>query len=351
MEELINKLTDKKIVILGYGREGKSTYRFIRKYLPYASLLIIDANINVESEENLNLLNDMNLEVWKTNDYLDMLQDYDVIFKSPGISFKGKDISKIKSKITSQLEVLLKYINVYSIGVTGTKGKSTTSTLIYTILKNQGKKVCLCGNIGIPPFDEIDEILNSEYVVIEMSSHQLEYMDVSPNIAILLNIFEEHLDHYNSYDDYALAKVNIALYQKEGDYFIYNKDNSKSVEMIEGKNIKSKMISISASNKVTFNFEAERKLLGKHNEYNIMFALATSEILKLDSELTSKTILEFEGLPHRMEYVGEIDGVKYYNDSISTIPEAAMRAIETFKETNTILLGGMDRGVHYRRVS
>ena len=347
MEELINSLKGKKIALLGFGREGKSTYRFIRKYLPCESLLIIDANIDVESEENSYLLNDMNLEVWKTNDYLELLDDWDIIFKSPGISFKGKDISNIRGKITSQLEVLLKYIKVYSIGVTGTKGKSTTSTLIYNILKDAGKKVQLCGNIGVPPFDEIDEILDSEYVVIEMSSHQLQYMDVSPNIALLLNIFEEHLDHYNSYDEYALAKVNIAINQNEVDFFIYNKDNKKLMEMIQDKDIKSKMISISANNKVTFNFEAERKLLGKHNEYNIMFALAVAEILKLDIKSTTKTILNFEGLPHRMEYVGEYNHVKYYNDSISTIPEATMRAIETFKDTSTIIIGGMDRGIHY----
>ena len=347
MEELINSLKGKKIALLGFGREGKSTYKFIRKYLPYEKMLIIDANIDVESDENSYLLNDINLEVWKTNDYLELLEDWDVIFKSPGISFKGKDITKIREKITSQLEVLLKYIKVYSIGITGTKGKSTTSTLIYNILKDQGKKVQLCGNIGIPPFDEIDEILASEYVVIEMSSHQLQYLDVSPNIAILLNIFEEHLDHYNSYDEYAMAKVNIAIHQNMEDYFIYNKDNKKLMEMINGKNIRAKMISISSNNKVSFNFDAERKLLGKHNEYNIMFALAVSEILKLDINATTKTILNFEGLPHRMEFVAEINKVKYYNDSISTIPEATMRAIETFKNTSTIILGGMDRGIHY----
>lgn len=348
MDEIINKLKNKNIVILGFGREGKSTYNFIRKNLPYEKILIIDYAIDITLKENSFLLNDMYTEVIKTNDYLDILDDYDIIFKSPGISFKGMDISKIRGKITSQLEVILKYIkNVVTIGVTGTKGKSTTSSLITSILKDQSKKVCFAGNIGIPVFDEIDNILLSDYVVLEMSSHQLEYMDVSPNIAILLNIFEDHLDHYNSYDEYSLAKANIAKYQKENDYFIYNKDNEKLMETISKVDIKSKKISISSENRITFNFEKERKLLGKHNEYNIMFALALASILGLDSELTEKTILGFEGLPHRMEFVGEFDGVKYYNDSISTIPEATIKALETFEDTDTILIGGMDRGIHY----
>ena len=350
MEKLIDSLKNKKIVILGFGREGKSTYNFIRKYLPEENILIIDSAIDITKEENVYLIEDVYTEVWKTDDYLEILNDYDIIFKSPGISFKGKDISKIKNKITSQLQVLLKYIDKITIGVTGTKGKSTTSSLIYKILKDQEKKVVLGGNIGIPVLDEIDEILESDYIIIEMSSHQLQYLDVSPKISILLNIFEEHLDHYNSYDEYALAKANIAKYQKKEDYFIYNKDNEKLIETINKINIESKKIVISSDNKITFNFEAERKLIGKHNEYNIMFALAVSEILNLDNEKTSKSIYEFEGLPHRMEYVGKYNNIKYYNDSISTIPEATIKAIETFKDTNTIIIGGMDRGIHYDKL-
>ncbi len=348
MEEIIKWLKGKKIVILGFGREGKSTYNFIRKHLPYEKILIIDSAIDITVDENSYLVNDMYLEVWKTSEYLDMVDDYDIIFKSPGISFKGMDISKIRDKITSQLEVILKYIkNVVTIGVTGTKGKSTTSSLITSILKDQSKKVCFAGNIGIPVFDEIENIIKSDYLVLEMSSHQLEYMDVSPNIAILLNIFEDHLDHYNSYDDYALAKANIAKYQKESDYFIYNKDNYKLMETIAKIEINSKKVAISSENRITFNFEKERKLLGKHNEYNIMFALAVANLLNLDSSMTEETILNFEGLPHRMEYVGEFNGIKYYNDSISTIPEATIKAIETFDDTDTIIIGGMDRGIHY----
>ncbi len=350
MEELINSLKNKKVVILGFGREGKSTYNFIRKHLPYEELLIIDSSIDVLKEENSYLLNDMNTSVINTNDYMDLIEDYDFIFKSPGISFKGKDISKIRGKITSQLEILLKYIDKVTIGVTGTKGKSTTSSLIYSILKEQDKKVVLGGNIGIPVLDEIDEILNSDYVVIEMSSHQLQYLDVSPKISILLNIFEEHLDHYNSYDEYALAKANIAKYQNKNDVFIYNKDNDKVIETINNIDIKSKTIAISSDNRIAFNFEAERNLIGKHNEYNIMFAIAVAEILNLDTEKTAKTICSFKGLPHRMEYVGMYNDIKYYNDSISTIPEATIKAVETFKDVNTLIIGGLDRGIHYNKL-
>lgn len=134
--------------------------------------------------------------------------------KSPGISLKDMDLSNTRKKIKSQLELLLEFFKIYTIGITGTKGKSTTSSLIYKVLKDQGKEVLLLGNIGTPVFDWIDEIKENMYLVLEMSSHQLEFMDLSPNIAILLNIYEEHLDHYKSLDSYIDAKCNIFSHQK-----------------------------------------------------------------------------------------------------------------------------------------
>ena len=161
-------------------------------------------------------------------EYLNDLEYYDVIMKSPGISFKDIDISKFKSKIYSQLELFLEHTKSFTIGVTGTKGKSTTSSLIYEMLMRQNKDAELLGNIGLPIFDEIEKINDDTIVVLEMSSHGLQYTDKSPNISILLNVFEEHLDHYKSFEEYRDAKFNIFNFQGKEDISIFNLENNVS---------------------------------------------------------------------------------------------------------------------------
>lgn len=216
----------------------------------------------------------------------------------------------------------------------------------------------LLGNIGVPIFDKIDEIKNDTILVLELSSHALQYIKKSPNIAILLNVYEEHLDHYKSYEEYINAKYNIFRYQKEADYALYNIDN----EIISKKNIetKAKKISISMKNvgdvflkdnKVYYNDKLiyvdneKRHILGNHNLNNIMFVATIASILNLDFELTKKAIDESMPLEHRMEFVGKFNDIQYYNDSIATIPQSTINAIETLKNINTIIVGGKDRGV------
>ena len=198
INNLIKYFEGKKILILGFGREGQSTYKLIRKYLK--GQIIFRHRMR------------------QAKKYLENLQEYDIIMKAPGISFVGIDTTKYFHKIKSQLELLLEFYNNFTIGITGTKGKSTTSSLIYTILKEQDKKSILLGNIGVPVFDYIDSIQEDMILVLEMSSHQLEYMELSPNIAIILNIYQEHLDHYASFEKYIEAKSNIFRHQKETDY-------------------------------------------------------------------------------------------------------------------------------------
>lgn len=360
INELIKYFEDKKILILGFGMEGKSTYNFIRKFFPNKKLYIADKNSNLEIE-------DSNIQINCGETYLENLKDYDIIMKSPGISLKDIDISTIKEKIKSQLELLLETFNVYTIGITGTKGKSTTSSLIYEILKTQNKKVLLMGNIGVPVFDCIEQIKENMYLVLEMSSHQLEFMDYSPNISIILNAYEEHLDHYNSFDAYIDAKCNIYSHQKKGDYYIYNLDINKIVEKnakfntdatkygitlngssVEENNkvyIKNEQIYI--NDKSVYSINNNRQLLGKHNLNNIMFVLTISEILKLDLNKTIDIINNFKALPHRIEYVGKYNDITFYNDSIATIPEATMNSIEALSPVNTLIVGGLDRGVSF----
>ena len=187
INDLIEYLKEKKILILGFGMEGYSTYRLIRRHLPDKELFISDANPDVY-EKYEELSKDVNVKIVSQDAYLKNLEQYDVIMKTPGISFKDIDTSKFRSKIKSQIELFLEFVNVFTIGVTGTKGKSTTSSLIYDIVSKQREDVHLLGNIGVPLFDEIDKLTEKSIVVLELSSHQLEFVEVAPNIAILLNL-------------------------------------------------------------------------------------------------------------------------------------------------------------------
>ncbi len=366
IKDLIKYLEDKKILILGFGLEGQSTYKLIRKYLKEKIIYIADKEEEFYKKQDI-LKNEKNAIYISGEKYLDELEEYDLIMKTPGISFANLDTTKFLSKIKSQLELLLEFFNIYTIGVTGTKGKSTTSSLIYEILKVQGIETMLLGNIGNPVFDYIDEIKEKMIVVLEMSSHQLEYMEVSPNISVLLNIYEEHLDHYKSFDNYAEAKCNIFKYQTQDDYFLYNPDNEMLEKEIKKYKVNAKKYEISLeqgerenriilkndevnlNGKKLYNSKEERNLLGKYNLSNIMFALTVSEILNLNLKQTVDTINTFETLPHRIELVGKYDGVIYYNDSIATIPESTINSIEALEKVNTLIIGGMDRKISFMK--
>ena len=368
LEGLLNFLENKKILIVGFGKEGESSYLFLREHFPNKKLYIVDKNMNLLSEKSY-LLEDINVEVSLGEDYFKNVEYYDLILKTPGISLKDIDISSFKDKITSQLELLLEFIPCVTIGITGTKGKSTTSTLIYTILKEQGYDVMLLGNIGEPIFNDIDFMKKETILVLELSSHSLEYVKKSPNIAILLDIYEEHLDHYISMDHYIAAKFNIAKFQNKEDTFIYNvsnkyiknfnftpKENDYAIFEVESQITESdlkqyknyvfiKEDGIYCNGKKICDSKINTNLKGTHNLNNILFVIAIAYILNLDINKVLNTIENFKTLEHRMEFVAEIDGVKYYNDSIATIPAATMNAVEALGNVNTLIVGGKDRGV------
>ena len=361
INDIINYLKDKKIVILGFGREGQATYKLIRKHLPNKEIYIRDKNENIKNNELISNDNHVILELG--NDYLGDLDKFDLILKSPGIAFNTIDIDSFKDKISSELELLLKFYKGKIIAITGTKGKSTTSSLIYQMIKDNNYKTLLAGNIGTAVFEYIDELEELDYLVLELGCHQLEFVTHSPEYSILLNIFEEHLDHYRNYDGYIEAKCNIFTHQTDNDYFIYNYDNEIIQNKVNKYNPKSHTYSISLlgdehattylkDNKILFNNEViydineKRKLLGMHNVNNIMFVLTLAEILNLDMTKVVKTINTFDALPHRMEYVGVFNGITYYNDSISTIPASCINALKSIK-VDTLILGGLNRGIDY----
>ena len=355
--KILEHLKNKKIAIVGFGREGKSTYKFIRKYLNNQELEILDGNEKL-LELNEELKNDKNLKIITGKNYLDNLEKYDLIIKSPGVKFKDLDISKFEDKITSQLGLTLDFYKQNVIGITGTKGKSTTTSLIFKVLKDQGYDAYLLGNIGIPIFDYIEKFNENSKLVIEMAALQLEYVKTSPHIGIILNLFEEHLDFFKSKEHYFLATLNMFKYQNNSDYGLYTSSNETLDKYVQNGNYITNLIDINKELKIENNYviydnkriydsNSERLLLGKHNLTNIMFALRLSELLKLDLQKTINTINQFKPLEHRMEYVATINGVKYYNDAIATIPEATINCVEALKDVDTIIFGGMDRGIDY----
>lgn len=332
-------LTNKSIVILGFGREGKSTLNYIqRNNIKYTKLAIADKNENIGKEEGI--------EYCLGENYLNCISNFDVIIKAPGISLKDIDISEFKSKITSQTELFIQFGREKIIGVTGTKGKSTTTSMIYEMLK-PNYNVEIVGNIGLPALDYVDKFKNVDYFVYELSSHQLELVDVSPKIAVFLNLYEEHLDYYTSFDAYADAKRNIYMHQKENDILVYNQD------MVD------KLLTIpSISKKVGISqIQAEKSdlnlgnILGVHNIYNLTVAQTVAKLLNVSEENIQDAIKNYHTLPHRLENIGEYSGVTFIDDSISTIPEATIKAMQSIEDIDTVLIGGLDRGVNYDNLS
>ena len=363
---LKEKFSGKKIVLLGFGREGQSTYAMIRKALPDLNLVVADLDETVRN--HVLLVNDNNISLRLGDGYLEGLDQFDLIIKTPGITLRDTKYPINPEKITSQTDMFLQVFSTRIIGITGTKGKSTTSTLIWHILKKAGKDAILLGNIGRPAFNCIEDLHPETIVVYEMSSHQLEYINVSPHIAILLNLYEEHLDAYRSFRDYQLAKFNITKYQHEDDYFIYNADDPLISDLIsefyparnyqpfsfesplaDGCYVMDNRIFYSDDciSRPVYNLNDKRKLKGDHNIRNIMAAINACKILGIDNEFIEEGIAGFNGLEHRIEYVGLFRGIHFYNDSIATIPEAAIEAVKALESVDTIILGGFDRGIDY----
>ena len=345
MSQIIEYIKDKKVLILGYGREGISTYNYIRKHLPEKKITIADKNQITIADSNTDLI--------CGEDYLSHLGEFDLVFKSPGIAFLD-DVSYPEStEITCQTDMFLRFAKPTVVGITGSKGKTTTSTLIYEMLKAGGKNTCLIGNIGVPVFEKADED-ESLIAVIEMSSHQLEFTKASPFVAVLVNIYEEHLDHYKTgFDGYANSKLNITRYQSENDFFVYNDEqdvgHGLDVESaIGGKRVKVGFSVAQKSDFVNELWQSTEHLKGEHNRQDIAYAVEVARIFSVDDNSIREAIKNFKGIEHRMEFVGKFKEVSYYNDSIATIPTAVMGAIKALKNVDTLIFGGLDRGIDYK---
>lgn len=337
----------KRCVVLGIGREGRVWLDLLKKLGVCAQ--IAAADIKPQQIEGVTGI--------YGEDYLERAADYDIILQSPGVIIKDNYSDETKAKILTQTDLLLALHPCKIIGVTGTKGKSTTSSLIAHFLTACGFKTMLIGNIGVPPLERLSEMSEDTVAVCEMSCHQLEFARHSPNVAVLLNIFPEHLDHYVSFDAYADAKRNIYRYQSDSDVCIISSDcqpeNAPRGRMLTAAMDKQADIytqdgfinicgkTIPAQNIIT-------QLRGRHNLYNIAVALAAAASVGADVDKCLESLQRFKGLEHRLEFVDKKNGVEYINDSICTIPEAAVAAVKAFDGgADCLILGGMDRGIPY----
>lgn len=353
---LLQDLKDKKILILGFGREGIDTYLALRRLFPAKILAIADKKTFGEFDSKTQKLffKDKNLEVFLGKDYLGKIGEYDLVIKTPGISPKalggfGTKPPSALNAFTSQTEIFFDNFPGLIVGVTGTKGKGTTASLIYEILKQAGLKVFLGGNIGKPVLQYLLKAKPQDIFVYELSSHQLQNLKKSPHIAIFLNLFQDHLDYYKNTKEYQKAKANIAKYQTKNDFLIFNFDD-KAVKTLALKNQAKKISFSSKTLLTTFERSLEKcyQLKGNFNFSNLRAALKVAEIFKVKPEIIKKAVRNFKGLPHRLEFVGKFKGIEFYNNSMATIPTATIEDLKTFhNKPISLIVGGSDKGSDY----
>jgi UDP-N-acetylmuramoyl-L-alanine---L-glutamate ligase len=342
----LEELKNKKILILGFGREGMDTFLFLKNLFPDKKLGIADKN----KKAFLPSIRAKSGIVWHLGyNYLNSLDDYDVIIKSPGIPFKNIPKSSL-DKVITQTDIFFANCPGKIVGITGTKGKSTTTALIYEILKAGGFNAFLVGNIGKPVLSLLSSASKKDIYVYELSSHQLFNLKKSPHVAVFLNVYPEHLDYYKNLQEYARAKANITLYQTKNDYLIYNKDDVY-VKTFAGKS-KAKKIQINPKKITDVVRIKDVPLLGKFNLKNVAAAIEVGKIFGIPKRKIREAISGFKPLEHRLENVGTFKGITFYDDALSTIPETAIAAIDALgKDVQTIMLGGYDRGVDFKKLA
>lgn len=319
---------NKKVAILGYGVEGRDAEEFLISRGAVVTIL--------DQKDNPN--------------YLSGLDRFDIIVRSPGVYPYKKELVEVKEKgirITTPTHIFFDEFAGHIIGVTGTKGKGTTSTLIFEILKKAKFDVYLGGNIGYPLLKLLPHLNSKSYVVMEMSSFQLIDLPVSPDIAVVLNITSDHMDWHSNQDEYLNAKKNIVKYQRPSDWSVINGEYKSSKDFS-----KITKASIILFNKKSLDDKYKEKLTlrGSHNLENISAAVAVSKILHVNEDIVLKTVRNFKGLEHRLEFVREHNGIKFYNDSFATGPQPTIAAIKSFTENETLILGGSDKGLSYKEL-
>jgi UDP-N-acetylmuramoylalanine--D-glutamate ligase len=349
---ILKEIKNKKVLILGFGLEGKSTLSFLRANFPQKILGIADLLPFEKIPKNYQKIikKDKFLKLHLGKKYLEALKNYEIIIKSPGIPWRVlKPYLKKNQRITSQTEIFLEEFPGLTIGVTGTKGKSTTAALIYHLLKKAGFRVVLVGNIEKPMLSFLQKNKKFDVAVMELSSHQLFKIKRSPRFAVLLNIFPEHLDYYQSFKEYINAKATITKYQSEKDYLFFDAQNNIVKEIAQKSKAQKIPLKIDKIKKMII---SQKIPLSSLYLKNIAAAFEVCLALNVPSKKILAFLKTFKTLKHRLELVGTFQGITFYNDSLSTIPQTTMAAIENLgNKVETLILGGFDRGVSFKELA
>lgn len=382
----IDDLASKKVAILGMGIEGVALATFLSGKC--ASLALLDRapedQILAKQPQSASILANEQIQKTFGSDYLSRLSDFDVVFRSPGIPFLTPQIQAALEagvEISSQIKLFFQLSPAKIIGVTGTKGKGTTASLILDMLKNNMKNekraaydhsqpnIYLAGNIGEPAVSLLPKLKENDWVILELSSFQLQDLDRSPQIAVVLNISSDHLDYHADIDEYRDAKLSIVKFQSKEDAAIINMDyltsytfsaaTSARSYFFSGHNViddgafvrksgslEEVVLNLNGELSVVCN-NSEIKLVGHHNLENIAAAALAARLAGAEVASIRQAAMQFEGLPHRLEKIATIKGVEVYNDSFSTNPDPSIAAIKAFSNDKLLILGGSSKGASF----
>ncbi|MFA5954325.1 MAG: UDP-N-acetylmuramoyl-L-alanine--D-glutamate ligase [Patescibacteria group bacterium] len=360
----------KQVAIIGFGIEGEAALDYLIKN--GAKVTVCD-KIDEAALGDRYTRSREKVEAWQLGaDYLHKLKEVDAVFRSPGTPFYSVEIQEaLKSgvQITSGTKEFFQNCPARIVGVTGTKGKGTTATLIYEMLKAAGQRAYLVGNIGKPALSVLPELTKEDIVVFELSSFQLQDLDSSPSIAVVLGVTVDHQDHHASVEEYEESKSAIVRFQKEEDVTITNIDYPAS-ERIAAET-KGRLVPVSTARQLEYGVYVadgnimqniggspisivalnEIGLRGAFNAENVVAAVAAGSVLGIEEETIAAVLRIFTGLPHRLEFVRDVRGVMYWDNSYATTPETTVAAIQSFKEPIVLLLGGYEKGFNYRALA
>ncbi len=323
-EDKLKFLTGKRVAVVGLGINNRHLAEFLSSQgVPYEVI-----------------------EGWQSTTALTgKLNKFDVIFRTPGLPYLSEAVQaaiRQGTVVSSQTKLFFDLCRCPIIGITGTKGKGTTAALLSKILNDSGRKTWLAGNVGKDPFEFLEQISKDDYVVYELSSFQLQDLEQSPHIAVVLDITADHLNHHQTFEEYQEAKTSILRFQTADDYAVLS------------PNLPVEFKTLGQGQKILFDSEQvsdyQTKLLGRHNLTNLAASREVAKILKVSEEEIRKSVAEFEALDHRLKVIGEVNGIMFIDDAYSTNAGPVMAAVEAtaaLGKPTILILGGFDKGVDF----
>lgn len=351
----------RKVAIIGFGLEGEALFFYLRRQgeRPFGRFRASDITI---LDQNNKLAVPKGARAVLGKNYLEGLSGFDVIYRSPGVPYHLPQIQRAREKLSSSTGLFFARAKGTIVGVTGSAGKSTTAALLYSILKSAGRNVFLGGNIGQDPLKFLSKLRPESITVMELSSFQLQDLKKSPHIAVVLDIYEEHLDKHKSLKEYIEAKTNIARFQKSGDVIVFSKGNVLAEKVARISRAKKRLFSLSNTVADAYTRDGalytrkEGKILdradiqipGPHNAKNVMAAALAALSLGAPPESIRSAVRNFKGLPHRLEFMRSMRDVKFYNDSGAVNIRAATASMDSFSEQKVVLVGGRNKNLPLR---